>query len=293
MNGLQEAFDAGFDALKGYVDRSFATFERRMDAAVAQVAELKSLVEKLEAREPVPGPPGLNGKDGADGKDGRDGIDGKDGAPGERGADGRDGTNGVDGANGRDGADGAPGAPGERGLDGAKGADGSKGSDGADGRDGKDGIGLAGTVIDRDGNLVVTLSDGRVQMLGRVVGRDGIDGKNGQNGINSVKFKFKFENGGRFLLVDQVDPATGETVEQHRLKTEMPVHQGVFRQENEYDSGDMVTFGGSIYLSKVDAPQAKPGGGPESGWQLVVKAGRDGRDAVVKAPEPPKPVKVG
>jgi hypothetical protein len=34
-NTFQEAFDAGFDAVKGYVDRSFAAFEKRV-AAIEQ-----------------------------------------------------------------------------------------------------------------------------------------------------------------------------------------------------------------------------------------------------------------
>jgi len=42
-------------------------------------------------------------------------------------------------------------------------------------RDGQDGIGLASALIDRDGNLVVTLTNGAQKELGPVVGRDGLN----------------------------------------------------------------------------------------------------------------------
>lgn len=40
---------------------------------------------------------------------------------------------------------------------------------------GQDGIGLAGALIDRDGNLVVTLTNGEAKVLGPVVGKDAGD----------------------------------------------------------------------------------------------------------------------
>src|SRR5690554_732215 len=42
--------------------------------------------------------------------------------------------------------------------------------------------GVAGAVIDRDGNLVITTTDGIPHNLGRVVGRDGTDGAKGDPG---------------------------------------------------------------------------------------------------------------
>lgn len=39
----------------------------------------------------------------------------------------------------------------------------------------KDGLGMAGSFIDRDGNLIVTMTDGTAKELGPVVGRDGKD----------------------------------------------------------------------------------------------------------------------
>lgn len=42
-------------------------------------------------------------------------------------------------------------------------------------KDGKDGVGLAGAIINRDGELIITCSNGMVIPLGNVVGRDGND----------------------------------------------------------------------------------------------------------------------
>jgi hypothetical protein len=46
----------------------------------------------------------------------------------------------------------------------------------------KDGVGMSGGLIDRDGNLVVTLTDGTVKNLGPVVGKDGAPGVKGDRG---------------------------------------------------------------------------------------------------------------
>jgi integrin beta 3 len=101
---VQDAIEAGFSAVKGYVDRSLIKIVER--------------IAKLEAIKPEKGEPGEKGNDG------RDGIDGKNGERGERG------EKGEQGPPGRDGRDGLQGLPGE------------KGKDGVNGKDGRDGFGL-------------------------------------------------------------------------------------------------------------------------------------------------------
>jgi len=54
------------------------------------------------------------------------------------------------------------------------------------------------------------------------------------------------------------------------------IYRGVYREENNYQQGDCVTAGGSVWIAKVDAPNGRPGLSDE--WQLCVKKGRDGRD---------------
>lgn len=79
---------------------------------------------------------------------------------------------------------GEKGDKGDPGLRGEKGDPGVDGKDGANGKDGADGIGLAGAVIDKDGNLSITNTKGELKPLGRVVGKDGKDGIDGKNGAD-------------------------------------------------------------------------------------------------------------
>lgn len=175
---VQKAFDAGFDAVKRYVDGITDQVEERLIA--------------LEKRAPEPAAPGERGPAGEAGRDGigladivrdaagdliavmsdgrtksigniavRDGVDGKNGVDGKDGADGKDGLPGTDGKNGRDGIDGkdvdidalrsaineavarsvAEAMSNIRlPVDGKDGRDGVDGRDGIDGRDGKDGV---------------------------------------------------------------------------------------------------------------------------------------------------------
>jgi hypothetical protein len=176
---FQKAFDAGFDAIKGYVDRSFATVFGRIKA--------------LEERAPERGEKGADGKDGAQGERGPEGPAGKDGRSavkflvdqgGElvgtftdgtverlgvvKGSDGKDGAPGRDGkdgscvtvddvlptlkahvdeflaaipapANGKDGAQGPQGEKGVAGIPGERGPQGERGADGAQGERGPEG----------------------------------------------------------------------------------------------------------------------------------------------------------
>jgi hypothetical protein len=69
---------------------------------------------------------------------------------------------------------------------GERGDKGDQGENGANGADGSDGVGLASALINRDGQFVVTTTDGKSHELGVVVGRDGADGANGKNGANGT-----------------------------------------------------------------------------------------------------------
>lgn len=130
-----------------------------------------------DGRDGTDGKEGPAGKDGADGKPGRDGIDGKDGAPGLDGKDGLDST-----VAGPKGDRGDPGGRGEKGLDGKDGADGLDGKEGAAGRDGRDGTSILSALVDGDGQLILTSSDGTKHIAGYVRGKDGRDGANGKDG---------------------------------------------------------------------------------------------------------------
>lgn len=77
-------------------------------------------------------------------------------------------------------------------LESLKGERGTDGINGIDGQDGADGIGISNVVINSDGELVLTYTNGESTNLGKVVGADGTngtDGKDGTNGTNGVGIK--------------------------------------------------------------------------------------------------------
>ena len=65
----------------------------------------------------------------------------------------------------------------------------------------------------------------------------------------------------------------------------VPFYKGVWSEsEGGYCKGDFVTWGGSLWCAERDT-EAKPGG-PDTGWRLAVKKGRDGADgAAGKIPD--------
>lgn len=210
---------------------------------------------------------------------------------------------------GRDGADGAPGADGKDGADGVAGKDGAQGRDGTDGRDGKDadpqvirdeiakaiaalpravdgapgrdGIGLAGAVIDRHGQLILTLSDGTPVMLGTVVGRDGQKGDPGQDGRDGLGVD-------DFDLDVRSDGVYGVWTrgEQHREKLlPVPVYVGIWTEGKTYQPGQSVTWDRSTWIAKT-ATDAKPGLNTDASraWQMSVRKGTDGKPGKDGAP---------
>jgi hypothetical protein len=150
-------------------------------------------------------------------------------------------------------------------------------------KDGKDGIGLAGGMIARDGNLVLTLSDGTTRDLGIVVGRngepgkDGNPGRDGTDGLGFDDLEFTVSDDGAFLTF-----VRGEAKKTFRLP--IVIDRGVWRERGAFRAGDAVTWAGNYYIAQRDTT-SRPDG-PNSDWRLAVKKGRDGKDAA-----PPKPVK--
>ncbi|MBD8902772.1 hypothetical protein MBTS_11050 [Methylobacterium bullatum] len=250
---------------------------------------------------------GINGKDGSDGRDGADGANGKDADP-ERiilavaeevakaisalpvprdGADGRDGTDGTPGERGQDGKDADP-----EEIAATVASEVSKavaalpvpqnGKDGRDGIDGKDGVGLASALIGRNGELIVTLTNGDTKDLGLVIGkdgasgRDGSDGKDGAPGADGLGFDDMtetVEDDGRTIVRRY---QSGDEVKEFRHTLAVPIDRGVYKDGQAYKAGDGVTLGGSWWLARKDT-QARPDGGGED-WRLAVKRGRDGKD---------------
>lgn len=213
----------------------------------------------------------------------------------------------VQGPAGQDGLPGPPGPPGPAGLSGERGEPGPPGKD-ADpdevGKraaavleapfkdwlsreleraiaaipkavDGKDGVGVAGAVIDRAGQLVLTLSDGGVRPIGQVVGEDGAPGKDGAPGVDG----FSLDD----FSVEWIDDRTmrltfqrGELVKVAEKTFPIILDAGHWQEGRKYRRGDSVTWGGQTWIAQRDAPECPRDGGPD--WRLAVRKGLNGQD---------------
>jgi hypothetical protein len=131
-----------------------------------------------------------------------------------------------------------PGPPGEPGKDGRRGEPGKDGKDGAPGQTGRD-------------------------------GKPGIAGKDGADADDIVE---KLEDGGRYLVKQYI--RDGKVFKEFRHRTAMPVFRGVWT-EGQYEVGDMVMWGGSMFCAAVDT-KAKPDTNKD--WTLATRRGRDGKD---------------
>jgi collagen triple helix repeat protein len=223
MNDLQAAFDAGFEAVKKYLD--------------AELGVLAAKVAALTAIEPVPGPPGPAGEAGPQG---------------ERGA---DGAQGPQGEKGETGPEGARGEAGERGREGA---------------------GIVAAAINREGELMLTLSDGGVLMPGRVDGRDGLS-------IEDLSVEYDGERTMTLVF------SRGEVRKDFPIQFPAIIYRGIFEPGRDYAQGDSVTLGGSLFIAQAPT-SAKPGASDQ--WRLAVKRGADGRDLRAEEKSVAEPVRL-
>ena len=114
---------------------------------------------------------GVQGEKGDKGDQGEQGIQGVQGEKGDKGDQGEQGIQGVQGQKGDAGADGASGQNGTNGINGKNGVNGQDGQNGQDGKDGQDGAagrGIDNAMIDNDGYLILTMTDGTTINAGLV-----------------------------------------------------------------------------------------------------------------------------
>lgn len=167
--------------------------------------------------------------------------------------------------------------------------------DGAPGKDGRDGCDVVDAMQDKDGNLVVSFSDGRMKNVGQVCGKDGLNGtagKDGRDGFSLENFDAELMKDGRTVLLRFEQGERAFAVE---LGIPAMIYRGVYREDEEYAKGDTVTFGGSLWHCDAETVKGmKPDAiGEQKSWTLCAKKGRDGKDGIVKAETKPGPVKVG
>jgi hypothetical protein len=155
------------------------------------------------------------------------------------------------------------------------------GAPGEKGEPGRDGVGLAGALIDRDGNLVVTLANGEAKNLGQVVGKDGTPGKDGADGIGfeSLEVSFDGEN-----IVHEYKSAS-RTVTQ-KFPIQVMKHIGFWREGVEAKSGNLTSHAGSLWYCLNDT-KSRPSY-ESADWILSARKGQDGRDKTEAKSEPVK-----
>lgn len=161
-----------------------------------------------------------------------------------------------------------------------------KAKDGKDGIDGKDGLDVSDLFRAEGGKLIAVMSDGRTKDLGVFVGKDGEPGKPGEHGVGFDDLDVAYD-GEKTVTIKFT---RGDVVKEFPLVMPIVIDRGVYRDGNDYKSGDAVTWAGSVWIAQKDT-SAKPDMSDD--WRLSVKRGRDGKDGVVKEAKPHQPVRVG
>lgn len=245
------------------------------------------------------GPQGAAGDRGVPGEPGARGEPGEKGATGERGADGSPGAAGIPGPQGEEGPAGARGEKGEAGPQGSPGADGREGKDGRDGREGKDGapgrdaleIDILPGIEESKSYPRGTFAEHRGGVIRAIRNTDPITedlAKAGwvvsMNGISD--FSEEILDEGR--TIKRTTSFTNGRAVIQEFKTSAILYREVWR-EGEYTRGDVVTWSGCSWHCQQKTTD-KPG--TSAAWKLMVKSGRDGKDAKPAQIEVRQPVKI-
>lgn len=164
---------------------------------------------------------------------------------------------------------------------------GPAGEDGAKGEAGADGVGLAGAVIDRDGNLIVTKTNGDAVPLGCVVGKDGRNGKDGADGLGFDDLDVEYDGERTFTFKWQ----RGDVVKTKSFHVPTVIDRGYWREGTKAQAGDAMTHEGTLWIATKDT-DAKPCRESDA-WRIGARKGRDGLQGPPgKAFEQPQPVKL-
>jgi hypothetical protein len=134
-------------------------------------------------------------------------------------------------------------------------------------------FGLAMKSFERTSEL-----DARIARLERLPGEKG---EQGESGFSLDDFTFEYDGHRTLTLKFE----RGDLVKTKEIKMPVMIDCGVYRDTESYEKGDGTTWAGSYWVAQKDNPEKKPGE-ENSGWRLVVKKGRDGRDREVVKSEP-------
>jgi hypothetical protein len=165
----------------------------------------------------------------------------------------------------------------------------------------KEPVGISGALINHDGHLVLTLTDGSAKDVGVVVGTDGRDGRDGVDG-QSIKGEPGINGKDGIGIAgkdgrDGIDGRDGVGFDDLTLEPEgergvvlrfvrgdvqksisltfpVLIYRGIYEPSKSYERGDVVTRSGSLWHAN-EPTSTIPGEGTKA-WQLCVKQGRTG-----------------
>ncbi len=133
---------------------------------------------------------------------------------------------------------------------------------------------LADLLINRDGELVATFSDGKTKTLGRVVGQDG---------MSFESFALNWHPDSQELEV--VGRANGQ---QKSVMIDIPLlkNKGYWREGMKARALETYSLDGCLWIANEDT--ATRPGTDNKAWTLAARKGRDGKDARTAKSEPVK-----
>jgi hypothetical protein len=158
-------------------------------------------------------------------------------------------------------------------------------------------VSVADALISRDGQLTVTFTDGTVKSVGVVVGRDADpedvkrmvaeavaeiprpkDGAPGRDGsLENMRLEFDGLRTCRWVFKD------GTPVEGGEIRLPSLLYQGLYDATKQYEVGDVTTWGGSMWVARVQTSGIDPDENSPAGkktWALGVMRGRQGRQGL-------------
>jgi hypothetical protein len=133
----------------------------------------------------------------------------------------------------------------------------------------KDGVGIASALVDRNGHLVLTFTDGTTKDVGHVVGKDGAEGLPGL-GFDDLRVEQSAD-----LRTFVVKMLRGDRVKEcGRFSVPVMLYRDVFDPARTYEIGDVVTKSGAMWHCNTQTSDVP---GTSSAWTLSVQRGREGK----------------
>jgi hypothetical protein len=123
-------------------------------------------------------------------------------------------------------------------------------------------------MIDRDGSLQITLTNGEVKSLGPVVGKDG---KDGSDGVSFDTFEMEYLPESHEM---SVKASAGGRTKELRYPAGGIRPAGYWREGTKAQAGEAWVHDGSLWIAVKDC-QSKPATN-DDGWIIAARKGRDG-----------------